>query len=1061
MYLFHDSRQEKYRSPFGAQPTGTQVTLGLDVLGLTEGTVYLRLWTDREALVPMTEAAPGFYTVTITLPDTPGLLWYYFSVQTPWGNLSYGHPSGSKTGTGAQMDCPESWQITVYHPTELPDWYKNAVVYQIFPDRFHRGENWQQCQENAAPAQGWQGPNRLVVQNWNDTPFYSKDPQGRVIRWPFFGGNLRGIQEKLPYLKSLGVGAIYLNPIFKAASNHKYDTADYMEIDPSFGTEQDFVSLCTEARRQGIHIILDGVFSHTGDDSIYFNRYGNYPEPGAYSREVSPYDSWYRFGAQHPSGYECWWGVDNLPCVEENDPGYQEFICGENGVIRKWLKLGASGWRLDVADELPDDFIQKIRLAEKAQKPDALLLGEVWEDATNKISYSRLREYLLGAELDCTMHYPFREAALDFLLGRSSAESFRDAMDALRENYPPSALQGALNLISTHDTPRILTVLGEAPENLEEREREFYRLPQGQRQLAKYRLNLLFTLLFTVPGVPCVYYGDEAGMEGFADPLNRGPFPWGHEDDQLQSQVRMLSNLRKEYSVLVNGQTRYLCCGADVFGLERFDDKASMLIYVNRSFEERTITLPENSGVRLNLSSGETISGATLSLPPLGAAILYREGPQHSFSMLPEFSRTPGGRGVLLPLFSLPGDGCGTMGEKAYEFLDTIHKAGYTNWMLLPLCPAGDGDSPYSSRGIFAGDPRFIAPEIPVDMTGFETFRQENAFWLEDYALYSVLRKAHDNAPWQSWPWRERDRKNLPGLRKKYAKELRAAEEEQYCFFYQWDLLKKKANALGICLIGDLPIYAAVDGADTWAHRDIFQLDETGYPTMRAGCPPDYFSPDGQDWGNPLYNWEAMAPNGYHWWMERMKFALQRFDYVRLDHFRGFASYYAIPAGKTPISGHWMKGPGIRFFKALQQRFGTLPILAEDLGTLDWEVTALLRQTGLSGMNIWQFNLHDMLAMTPEQAKHRVYFSGTHDNQTLLGYLKSSGSDRDPGDVLRELLEMPCAATILPVQDILGLGDEARINVPGVAEGNWHWQMTDEMMNALGQGGILNKNEQE
>lgn len=1054
MYLFHDSRQAKYRTPFGAQPTGTQVTLGLDVLGLTEGAVFLRLWTNQETLVPMVEQSPGFYTATITLPESPGLLWYYFCIQTSGDTVSYGHPSGSKTGIGTQMEAPQSWQITVYKPQALPEWYQNSMVYQIFPDRFHRGENWQQCQENATPAQGCKGPNRLVVQNWNDTPFYCKDSQGRVIRWPFFGGNLRGIQEKLPYLKSLGVGSIYLNPIFKAASNHKYDTADYMEIDPSFGTEEDFVSLCSEAKRQGISIILDGVFSHTGDDSIYFNRYGNYPEPGACSQSPSPYDSWYRFGSEHPSGYECWWGVDNLPCVEENDPGYQEFICGENGVIRKWLGLGASGWRLDVADELPDGFIEKIRTAEKAEKEDALLLGEVWEDATNKVSYGDLRKYLLGSELDCTMHYPFRVGALDFLLGRCSSETFRDIMDTIRENYPPTALQGALNLISTHDTPRILTLLGEAPEHLSEAEREFYRLDDGQRQLAKYRLKLLFTLLFTVPGVPCVYYGDEAGMEGFADPYNRGPFPWGQEDGELQFGVRMLSGLRKEYPVLVTGETRYLSCGADVFGLMRYNGDASALIYVNRSFEHRTVTLPEGSGQRLCLLSGETVTDE-FTLAPLGAAILYREGNQEDFSPLPASARTPEGKGVLLPLFSLPGGDCGTMGEKAYEFLEAIHQSGYESWMLLPLCPAGDGDSPYSSRGIFAGDPRFIAPEIPVDMAGFETFRQENAFWLPDYALYTVLRNVHKGAPWQSWPWRERDRKNLPTLRKKYQQEIQAVEEEQYRFFYQWDLLKEKAHSLGISLIGDLPIYAAVDGADTWAHREMFQLDASGYPTMRAGCPPDYFSPEGQDWGNPLYNWEAMAQDGYGWWMERMKFALQRFDYVRLDHFRGFAAYYAIPAGKTPMDGYWMKGPGLRFFKALQQRFGALPIIAEDLGTLDCEVTALLRQTGLSGMNIWQFNLPDMRNMTPEEAKHRVYFSGTHDNQTLVGYLRDNHMSQDPAHVLRELLEMPSAATILPVQDILGLGDEARINVPGVAEGNWHWQMTDEMMEALKQGGIL------
>lgn len=1055
MYLYHDSRQEKYRTPFGANPIGTNVTIGIDVLGLSCGQVYLRLWQNAETLIPMEESAPGFYTASITLPQEPGLVWYYFRVDTPGGTLFYGKPAGSKTGTGALTDHPESWQITVYQPRALPKWYQEAVVYQIFPDRFARGEDWQECQHRAALPEGWKGTKRMVMQDWDDTPFYCKDPQGRVTRWPFFGGNLRGIQEQLPYLKSQGIRAIYLNPIFRAASNHKYDTADYMTIDPAFGTEEDFTRLCAEARKMGIRIILDGVFSHTGDDSIYFNRYGNFPEPGAYGEAPSQYDRWYRFSGEHPAGYACWWGVDSLPEVEERDPGYQGFICGENGVIRKWLKLGASGWRLDVADELPDDFIREIRRAEKAQCPDALLLGEVWEDASNKESYGALREYLLGAELDCTMHYPFQVNAIDFIMGRITAEGLRDALDTIRENYPPAAQMGALNLLSTHDTPRILTILGEAPEGLDASRQECYRLPEGQRQLAVYRKRLLDVLMFTVAGVPCVYYGDEAGMEGYADPFNRGTFPWGREDASLQFSTRMLANFRREYPVLIHGEVRYLAPAEDVFGLERRQGDTSALVYVNRSFEARRVRLPEGAGVRLDILSGNVISEGELTLAPLSGAILYREGTQAYFSFLPEAARTPRGKGALCPLFSLPGAGCGTMGHKAYEFLEALAANGYQSWMLLPLCPAGDGDSPYSSRGIFAGDPRFIAPEIEVSMDGFEAFRDENRFWLEDYALYTVLRQEHDNAPWQAWPWRERDRKNLPALRKKYAQRLQKVMEEQYIFDAQWQMLKAKAKSLGIALIGDLPIYAAVDGADTWAHPGLFQLDEKGYPTMRAGCPPDYFSPDGQDWGNPLYDWEAMERDGFTWWKKRMEFALRRFDYVRLDHFRGFAAYYAIPAGKTPRSGYWMKGPGISFFRQLQETFGTLPIIAEDLGTLDCEVTALLRQTGFSGMNIWQFNLPDMLKMTPEEAAHRVFFSGTHDNQTLLGYLRDVGNPAPPEHVLRELLQMPAAGVILPVQDILGLGDEARINVPGVAEGNWHWQMTEEMLERLKKGGIL------
>ena len=620
MHLFHDSRSLSYRSPFGAVPTGTDITISLDVENFPSGKVYLRLWTKKELLIPMEPVSPTRYSVTVTAPQTPGLLWYYFALVSAEETVYFGHDTDRLGSLGQITDTPESWQITVYQPTTLPDWYKNSVVYQIFPERFHRGEDWLRRQNDAAHPEHWVGNKRIVVQTWDDTPFYCKDDLGRVVRWPFFGGTLEGIREKLPYLKSMGVGAIYMNPIFRAASNHKYDTANYLEIDPGFGDEESFSKLCAEAKEHGIRIILDGVFSHTGDDSIYFNRYGNYPAPGAYGKEESPYDSWYRFGSQFPSGYECWWGVDALPDVEENDPAYQEFICGENGVIRKWLRLGASGWRLDVADELPDEFIEKIRIAGKQEKDDALLMGEVWEDATNKVSYGFLRKYLLGSELDCTMHYPFRVGAMNYLLGAASPAQFAREMDAIRENYPPSAFYGAMNLIGTHDTPRILTILGEAPEDLTEIEKEYYRLPEEKRSLAMARLKLMDVLMFAFPGVPCIYYGDEAGMEGFADPFNRGTYPWGKEDKDLQTFVQKLSLLRKEYPILVDGAFQPFAVGDHVFALERRLDRQRLLCYVNRSDAPQEIFLPIDG---TDLLTDLPVTEGTITLPAYGALMVY------------------------------------------------------------------------------------------------------------------------------------------------------------------------------------------------------------------------------------------------------------------------------------------------------------------------------------------------------------------------------------------------------------------------------------------------------
>ena len=1055
MYLYHDSRRKEFRSPFGAAAVGTEITISLEAKDVENTRLFLRLWQDHEILIPMEKVSETRYQAVFSAPEEPCLLWYYFVAESPNGHTYYGHPPGSQKGTGEITVQPESWQITVYVPESLPEWYDGSVVYQIFPDRFARGDNWQECQKNAAHSEDWVGTKRMVMQEWKDVPFYCKDEKGRVTRWPFFGGNFKGIQDKLPYLKSMNVGVIYLNPIFLASSNHKYDTADYLTIDPSFGTEEDFTELCTAANALGIHIILDGVFSHTGDDSVYFNRWGNFPEPGAFSEEASPYDGWYRFGQEHKDGYECWWGVDSLPNVEETNESYQELICGENGVIRKWLRLGASGWRLDVADELPDSFIAKIRAAAKAEKPDALILGEVWEDASNKISYGQLRAYFLGKELDCTMHYPFRTGAIDFILGKQSAEEFADAMETIREHYPPSAQAGALNLLGTHDTMRILTLLGDAPENLSVTEQEYYTLPGDKHQLALQRLRLLDVMLFTFPGVPCVYYGDEAGMQGFADPFNRGTFPWGKEDGSLQFFVRMLSHLRKEYPVLRHGTASCFAPKPEVFGLRRQLNDTEALIYVNQSLYEQTISAAD-SREYLDLLSGKVISGETLTIPAMTAMVLYREGDGKTFSALPDAARTPTGKGILLPIFSLPNEtDCGTMGKSAYEFLDAIHAAGYGNWMLLPFCPAGLCNSPYSSRGAFAGDPRFIDPESPTTMDTYEAFLEDNAYWLEDYAIYTVLREAFDGKPWQEWPWRERDRKNLPAVRRRFAGEIQAVMEEQYRFFAQWHKLRQYAHKLGITLIGDLPIYVAVNSADTWAHRELFQLDSHGYPILRAGCPPDYFTSEGQDWGNPLYNWEAMEQDGFRWWKERLRLSFRRFDYVRLDHFRAFAAYYAIPSGQTALYGYWMKGPGVKFFREMADTFGTLPIIAEDLGTLDSEVTVLLKHTGLSGMNIWQFTGAEMEHMDPEVAAHRVFFSGNHDNQTLKGFLTDLQDPRDPKDILAMLEKLPASAVIFPVQDILGLGDEARINIPGVATGNWCWRMSEDALSLLRKGGFL------
>ena len=526
--IIHESRNSAFRRPFGAAEVSVPIFLMAECPGAVEMRLRLHTFTGEDRILPMDAEENGRFSVTFPAPKNPCVLWYSF--------LAEGEES-------------PRWQITVYRPAAVPAWWKDAVVYQIFPDRFARESDWQPQEPEKR-----KGSHRFLIRDWDTPVFYPRAEDNAVSSWPFWGGTLRGIQEKLPYLRSLGVTALYLNPIFEAKSNHRYDTADYTRIDPLLGTEADFVALCAAAEEQGMHIILDGVFNHTGNDSIYFDAYGNYGT-------AQQYKSWFRFGEQYRHGYECWWDVPDLPNVEENDPSYREFLCGEEGIIRRWLRRGASGWRLDVADELPDSLIADIRAAMKTERPDSLLMGEVWEDASNKVSYSQLREYFLGNELDCTMHYPFREIALDFLQGRCHARKACDRLWELKEHYPRENLYAAMNLIGSHDRERTLTLF------------------QGDKRLLKQA----FFLQFVLPGVPCIYYGDEAGMTGGPDPYNRGPFPWGREDRELTDYLTELTDLYAAHPVLKDGEYEPVAFGEDVLGCRRWDSRESTVALVNRS----------------------------------------------------------------------------------------------------------------------------------------------------------------------------------------------------------------------------------------------------------------------------------------------------------------------------------------------------------------------------------------------------------------------------------------------------------------------------------------------
>ena len=407
MRLIHNSRLPQFRTPFGAVTTGTTLSLSviLEDADPVQATLTLRTWVDEigESRYPMTHEGDGIFTVELECTE-PCLIWYSFICNIEGQpEVRLGAPQGRTGGEGVTYDYAEvpSFQVTVYkHRENRPTWYERGMVYQIFPDRYARDEHWRErtLAEVEKPRKGIQ---RRMVEDWNEPPVYERAEDGSIKTWDFYGGSLKGIQEDLPRIAELGFTAIYLNPIFEAASNHRYDTADYTKIDPILGTEQDFTELCEAAEKLGISIILDGVFNHTGDDSIYFNRYGNYPGVGAWQSEDSPWRDAFYF---HEDGsYDCWWGVGNMPAINESSELVRERLLGKDGVIRKWLRAGAHGWRLDVADELSDDFLTEIKKAVLAEKPDALLLGEVWEDASNKISYGHLRRYLQGSELDSAM----------------------------------------------------------------------------------------------------------------------------------------------------------------------------------------------------------------------------------------------------------------------------------------------------------------------------------------------------------------------------------------------------------------------------------------------------------------------------------------------------------------------------------------------------------------------------------------------------------------------------------------------------------------------------------
>ena len=568
MSILYNSWSPNHKIPFGAIELGEELKINVKAIeDINE--IYLIIANDKGIIkeVNMNKCENNIFSIDNIYLDIEDIYFYYFKViKNVYGNIQTKYYGKSNNSGNCQEYYNESdinkYQITVSKKVNTPKWFEEGVLYHIFVDRFNKTGKIHNPKKNS-----------FMYANWEDTPMYIKNSEGEIARWDFHGGNLKGIISKLNYLKSLGISIIYLSPIFEAQSNHKYDTGNYKAIDPMFGDEEIFKELIEEAKEKGMSIILDGVFSHTGDDSIYFNKYGNYDSLGAYQSKESKYSSWYNF-KNYPNEYDCWWGVKSMPNVNENEESYMDYIIRDkDSVINKWMNYGVKGWRLDVVDELPNKFLDELRKETLKANNESILIGEVWEDASNKISYNERRKYLLGNQLNGVTGYVFKNIILDFLTYKINSSDVYNKFMTIKENYPKYAFKSNLNLLGTHDTPRILTELNEDKE----------------------LLNLAVAIQMTFEGVPYVYYGDEAGMTGGKDPDNRKTYPWKNEDKELIAFYKKMIKDRNNNEVLSRGDTTFLNLeNEDVFAYIRHMENSQeneVLVIVNRSNNENTVSI--------------------------------------------------------------------------------------------------------------------------------------------------------------------------------------------------------------------------------------------------------------------------------------------------------------------------------------------------------------------------------------------------------------------------------------------------------------------------------------
>jgi cyclomaltodextrinase / maltogenic alpha-amylase / neopullulanase len=603
--IYHNSFNEEFRFPLGAVPEGTEVVLYIKT-DENFDSCLLRLWThdDKETLYPMEKVNMGFKIKANF--EKMGICWYYFILSKDARSTFYCCRENYTGGEGKITASFEgSFQVTVYDRNlKTPDWFKNSIMYQIFPDRFNRKGLFINNDKT-----------RDIHFNWYEKPNFT--PYGAPNN-DFFGGNFVGVKDKLLYLKELGIDVIYFNPIFESASNHRYDTGDYMKIDYTLGSEEEFKELVDYGRTIGINIILDGVFNHTGSNSRYFNKNGQYEDAGAFQSKESPYYNWYKFES-FPDKYECWWDFETLPNVNENDESFRKFIYGsEDSVISKWMDMGVKGWRLDVADEIPNDFLEAFYASVKEKDKDAVVIAEVWEDASNKRSYGKMRKYVQGKQFDSIMNYPLRSLIIDFIAyGYNEEGTSHNNIDAyelnqrilnLYNNYPMDIFYSLMNFLSTHDTNRIMTVFEgwEYEKSLSKKAQSDYVPTKEQIDKGIKRMKLAWAFIASFPGVPCIFYGDEIGLTGYKDPFNRGTYPWGNENIELLDFFKEINKVRKENIVLVLGSFKPLYFKEDIYAFERSYKNESIIFLMNRNEIKSGSVMIDTKYTYMDIKSGQT-----------------------------------------------------------------------------------------------------------------------------------------------------------------------------------------------------------------------------------------------------------------------------------------------------------------------------------------------------------------------------------------------------------------------------------------------------------------------